>query len=104
MIVEQPLKENGELVINKKGEKKPDSSKRDSERVPLFEDIDRYFEREVKPNLEHAWMDRSKDKVGYEINFTKYFFKFKPLRSIDETKKELLEIDIEIKKLEEDIF
>ena len=76
VVVEQPLKENGELVTNKKGELKPDASKRDYERVPLSEDINIYFSKEVEPHLENAWMERTKDKVGYEINFTKYFYCF----------------------------
>ena len=73
--------------------KKPDSSKRDYERIPLKENIDDYFEREVKPHLPDAWMDRSKDKRGYEINFTKYFYEYKPLRSLDEINKDLLKLE-----------
>jgi type I restriction enzyme M protein len=84
VIVEQSLIENGKVVLDKKGEPKPDSSLRDSERIPLSQDIEEYYEKEVKPHLPNSWMDRSKDKVGYEINFTKYFYKYKPLRSVEE--------------------
>ena len=96
MVIEQPLKENGEVVRNKKGELKPDSTKRDNERVRLSGDINEYFDREVKPHLKDSWMDRSKDKIGYEINFSKYFYKFETLRTVDEIKEELniLERDI----------
>ena len=60
-----------------------------------MEDIDEYFEREVEPNLPESWMDRNKDKVGYEINFTKYFYKYKPLKSVKEITEELLQIEKE---------
>ena len=73
ITIEQPLVEDGEVKTDKKGNTKSDSSKRDFERVPLGQDIGQYFETEIKPHLPEAWMDRSKDKVGYEINFTKYF-------------------------------
>ena len=84
VIVEQPLIEDGKVVLDKKGLPKPDSSLRDSERIPLSQDIEEYYEKEVKPHLPNSWMDSSKDKVGYEINFTKYFYKYKPLRSVEE--------------------
>jgi type I restriction enzyme M protein len=72
---------------------KPDTKKRDYERVPLLDDVDDYFVREIQPHLVDAWMDRGKDKVGYEINFTKYFYKYKPLRSLDEITQDLLKLD-----------
>ena len=99
VVVEQPLKENGDLVTNKKGELKPDSSKRDHERVPLSGDINKHFESEVLPHLNNAWMDRSKDKVGYEINFTKYFYKFTTLRNPENIREELFQLDKEITEI-----
>ncbi len=94
ITIEQPLKVNGEIVKDKKGEVKPDSSLRDYERIPLGEDIEEYFEREVKPHLPESWMDKSKEKnVGYEINFTKYFYQYKPLRSLEDLTKELLDLE-----------
>ena len=98
-MVEQPLIENGDIKTDKKGNPKPDTSKRDSERVPLSEDIDAYYDREVAPHLPDSWMDRSKDKIGYEINFTKYFYKFTPLRTLDEISQDLRALDDEIQKL-----
>jgi type I restriction enzyme M protein len=95
ITIEQPLKVNGEIVKDKKGNIKSDSSLRDNERIPLGEDIDKYFELEVKPHLPESWMDRNKDSVGYEINFTKYFYQYKPLRSLSELTKELLELEKE---------
>jgi type I restriction enzyme M protein len=95
VTIEQPLKENGVIVKDKKRGVKPDSSLRDNERIPLGVDVDEYFEREVKPHLSESWMDRSKDSVGYEINFTKYFYKYKPLRSLNDLTKELLDLEKE---------
>jgi len=97
VTVEQPtLDEAGKVILNRKGEAKPDPKKRDTERIPLGEDIDAYFKREVAPHLPDAWMDRDKDKVGYEINFTKYFYKYKPLRPLAEIKKDLLALEEEM--------
>ncbi len=96
VTIEQPLKdEKGKVMKDKTGKPKPDSSLRDYERVPLLEDVDAYFEREVKPHLPESWMDRDKDKVGYEINFSKYFYQYKPLRSLKEITETLLQIEQE---------
>ena len=99
VVIEQPLIENGNLVTNTKGEMKPDPSKRDNERVPVSDDINEYFEQEVKPHLKYSWIDRSKDKVGYEINFTKYFYNFEIIRDPRDILKEINELDREIKSL-----
>ena len=104
VTIEQPLMENGEMVTDKKGDPKPDSKKRDYERVPLLDDIDDYFQREVKPHLPHAWMDRNRDKVGYEINFTKYFYKYKPLRSLEAITQDLLKLEEESEGLMKEIL
>lgn len=69
--------EDGKLITKgKKNQPVADASKRDFENVPLTEDIDSYFEREVKPYNPEAWIDKSKTKVGYEIPFTRYFYKY----------------------------
>ena len=105
VTIEQPLlDDDGNVVTDKKGNPKPDSKKRDYERVPLTEDVDDYFEREVKPHLPDSWMNRSKDKVGYEINFTKYFYKYKPLRSIEEITQDLLKLEEETEGLMKEIL
>ena len=75
----------------------PDADLRDFENVPLKDDIDAYFAREVRPHLPDAWMDRSKDKVGYEINFNRHFYRYTPPRSLDE-------IDADLKQAEEMIM
>lgn len=81
--IESPLyDENGNVIM--KGKKiAPDTSKRDYENVPLIEDIDSYFEREVKPYNPEAWIDKTKTKVGYEIPFTRYFYKYEAPESSD---------------------
>ena len=99
VTIEQPLKENGEVVRKKDGTLKPDSKLRDSERIPLSEDIEEYFNREVEPHLPESWIDFDKSKVGYEINFTKYFYQYKPLRSSKDITNELLELEKESEKL-----
>jgi type I restriction enzyme M protein len=95
VTIEQPLVENGEVKSDKNGNTKPDGSLRDFERIPLGVDIEEYYHREVKPHLPTSWMDRTKDKIGYEINFTKFFYQYKPLRSVEEISKELLELEKE---------
>jgi type I restriction enzyme M protein len=95
VTIEQPLKENGKVVKDKKGNMKTDGSLRDNERIPLGVDVDEYFNKEVKPHLPESFMDRSKDGIGYEINFTKYFYQYKPLRSLSDLTKELLKLEKE---------
>ena len=87
--------EDGKIVTDKQGNPKPDSKKLDYERVPLSDNINEYFDKEVKPHLSDAWMDRDKDRIGYEINFTKYFYKYKPLRPLEEITADLLKLEKE---------
>lgn len=85
ITVESPLlDENGETVKDKKGKTLSDSNRRDYENVPLDEDIDKYFEREVLPYNKASWIDKSKTKVGYEIPFTRTFYVYKQLEKADE--------------------
>jgi type I restriction enzyme M protein len=99
VTIEQPLKEEGEIVRKRDGTPKPDPKLRDYERVQLDEDIEAYFNKEVEPHLPDSWVDHDKSKVGYEINFTKYFYKYKPLRSTEEITKDLMELEEESKNL-----
>lgn len=84
--------ETAPVVTDSKGRPVPDADLRDTENVPLSENIDDYIAREIAPHLEHFWVDRSKDKVGYEIPFTRHFYKYVPPRSLDE-------IDADLNKL-----
>ena len=78
ITVERPqLDENGKPIL-KKGKPVPDVDKRDTENVPLNEDITAYFEREVKPYAPDAWIDIKKTKLGYEIPMTRYFYEYTP--------------------------
>ena len=94
ITVERPLRdEAGNVVLGERGKQKgkphPDSSLRDTENVPLTEDIDAYFQREVLPHAPDAWIDREKSKVGYEIPFNRHFYVFEPPRSLHEIDEEL---------------
>lgn len=85
ITVESPLlDENGNPVKDKKGKTQADSDKRDFEYVPLDQDIDKYFEREVLPYNKDAWIDKSKTKIGYEIPFTRTFYEYKQLEKADD--------------------
>jgi type I restriction enzyme M protein len=72
-----------------KGKPVPDASLRDTENVPLKEDVRAYFEREVLPHAPDAWIDETKTKVGYEIPFNRHFYVFKPPRALSEIDAEL---------------
>ncbi|MCX6236382.1 MAG: class I SAM-dependent DNA methyltransferase [Bacteroidia bacterium] len=96
ITVERPRRnEKGKITIDKKGNPIPDADLRDSENVPLKEDVEKYFIREVLPHLPDAWIDHSKTKIGYEINFTKYFYIYKPLRSLLDIRKDILALEEE---------
>ncbi len=85
--------------VRKDGREKgyePDTELRDFENVPLKDDIDAYFEREVRPHVPDAWMDRDKDKIGYEINFNRHFYEYTPPRPLEQ-------IDADLKKAEEKV-
>ncbi|MCO5184291.1 MAG: type I restriction-modification system subunit M [Anaerolineae bacterium] len=87
------------IVRDKKGQPKADTKLRDYEKIPLTDDIDAYFEREVLPHVPDAWLDRSQDKVGYEINFTRYFYTYTPLRPLEEIKADILALEAETEGL-----
>ena len=77
VVVETPLyDENGNVIRKKNGKPEPDTSKRDTEDIPLTEDIDTYINREVLPFNPDAWVDKSKTKIGFEIPFTRLFYKY----------------------------
>lgn len=96
ITVERPLRDgNGQLIL-KKGKPQPDANLRDTENVPLKEDIQAYFQREVLPFAPDAWMDEKKARVGYEIPFTRYFYKYEAPRPSAEIKQEILAIEAEL--------
>ncbi len=91
--------DTADYVTDTKGNKKPDGKLRDTEKIPLKEDIDEYFQREVLPYYQDAWMDRKKDKIGYEINFTQYFYQYQPPRPLEEIERDIKKVTAEIQEL-----
>lgn len=105
ITVQRPAKdEKGTLILDKKGNTKPDTSLRDTENVPLKEDIHEYFEKEVLPHVPDAWIDQTKTKIGYEINFTKHFYEFQPLRPMNEITKDIMTLEKETTHLLKEIL
>lgn len=89
--------ENAEVCRDGKGNVESDSSLKDTESIPLKEDINEYFQREVKPHVEDAWMDESTfSNIGYEIPFTRHFYKYEKLRPFADIMKEVEELEGEI--------
>ena len=96
ITVERPLRDESGKLILAKGKQQPDSNLRDTENVPLTEDIAAYFAREVLPFAPDAWIDQSKSKIGYEIPFTRYFYKYEAPKPSAEIMAEILEIEKEL--------
>ena len=84
IVVERPQRDEAGNVILKRGKPVPDTSLRDTENVPLVQDIDAYFAREVLPYAPDAWIDHSKTKVGYEIPMTRYFYEYQPPEAVED--------------------
>lgn len=104
IVVERPkLDEEGNIIL-KKGKKVPDTSLRDTENVPLKVDIHEYFEKEVLPFAPDAWIDESKTKIGYEIPFTRYFYKYTPPKPAMEIMAEIMDIELKLDGVLEEIF
>jgi len=104
ITVERPLRdEAGNVVLGAKGKQKgkiqPDSTLRDTENVPLTDDIEAYFAREVLPHAPDAWIDTEKSKVGYEIPFNRHFYVFTPPRSLHVIDEELKAVAANITKM-----
>jgi len=88
--------ETADVCTDAKGNPEPDPELRDYENVPLKEDVREYFEREVLPHVSDAWIDEGKTRVGYEINFNRYFYKYTPPRPLEEIEADLKKIEKEI--------
>jgi type I restriction enzyme M protein len=105
VTVERPLlNAKGKVTLDKSGNPKPDSSKRDTENIPLGEDIEAYFEREVIPHAPDAWIDHDKTRIGFDINFTKYFYENKTVRPSEDVKSEIKALGREIALKLEELF
>lgn len=93
---ESELAHYGYFPTAKKGEYleyETESDLRDTENVPLKENIYTYFLREVQPHVEEAWINLDATKIGYEISFNKYFYRHKPLRSIEDVSQDILKLE-----------
>ena len=105
-VLQPELNEDGTPKKNKKGEYIPNKELTDTENIPLQETIEDYMNREVIPFAKYAYIDESKTKIGYEILFTKYFYKYQEPRKTEEIMKEILELDKKLdgvlKELQED--
>ena len=84
IVVERPQRDEAGNILLKRGKPVPDTSLRDTENVPLVQDIDAYFAREVLPYAPDAWIDHSKTKVGYEIPMTRYFYKYQAPEAVED--------------------
>ena len=105
-VLQPELNEDGTPKKNKKGEYIPNKELTDTENIPLQETIEDYMNREVIPFAKYAYIDESKTKIGYEISFTKYFYKYQEPRKTQDIMKEILELDKKLdgvlKELQED--
>lgn len=88
--------ETAETCTDSKGKPEPDPELRDYENIPLKEDIHEYFKREVLPHVPDAWIDEDKTKIGYEIPFTRHFYKYAPPRPLEEIEADIKEVETEI--------
>ena len=84
IVVERPQRDEAGNIILKRGKPVPDTSLRDTENIPLVQDIDAYFAREVLPYAPDAWIDHSKTKVGYEIPMTRYFYEYQAPEAVED--------------------
>ena len=104
VVVERPLRDESGKPILKKGKVQADPKLRDTENIPLSEDVAEYMKREVLPYATDAWIDESKTKIGYEIPFTRYFYEYTPPVPSEEIKREILQIESELRGSIERIF
>jgi len=96
--------ETAEICRDNKGNPEPDAELRDTEQIPFKEDIQAYFESEVLPFAPDAWIDKDKTKIGYEIPFTRYFYKYEELGSANKTLEEIKELGLSIQQAIADLF
>ena len=104
IVVERPLKDESGNPVLKKGKPQPDADLRDTENVPLKENIEDYFAREVLPFVPDAWIDTKKSKVGYEIPFTRYFYKYETPKPSADIMNEILELENELAGSLDEVF
>jgi type I restriction enzyme M protein len=106
-VVLSALSESDEIPAvcrGRGGAPEPDPELRDTENVPLKEDVHAYVEREVRPFLPDAWIDESRTRIGYEIPFTRHFYEYTPLRPLAEIEAEIRTLEAEIEGMLEEVL
>lgn len=96
--------ETAHVCLDSKGEPVPDSALRDYENVPLKKDIEIYFSKEVLPHVPDAWINHEKTKIGYELNFTKEFYVYKPLRPLKDIRADILALEQETEGMLDEVL
>lgn len=104
VIVEKPLLDEKGTVVRKKGKPVADPALRDTETIPLLENVDDYFEREIKSHASEAWIDKSKTKIGYEIPMTRYFYEFSEPEKIESVLERLEALEVSIREKIDRLF
>lgn len=104
IIIERPQRDENGKIIKKNGKPVPDTSLRNTENVPLTEDIDKYFAREVLPYAPDAWIDKKKTKIGYEIPMTRYFYKYQQPEATENIVSRISVLENDINKLLNSLF
>jgi type I restriction enzyme M protein len=104
ITVERPVRDAADRIVlgergSKKGKPQPDAALRDTENVPLSEEVEAYFKREILPHAPDAWIDAGRTKVGYEIPFNRHFYVFEPPRDLAEIDADLLQVTDRIKAM-----
>ena len=100
LTIAQPMRDEDGNVVKRAGKKVPDTKKRDTEKVPLDCNVKQYFTEEVLPHIDpESWIDFSRTRTSYEINFTKYFYKFEQLESSSVIAKRILERENNVTKM-----
>jgi type I restriction enzyme M protein len=105
ITIHQPIvDENGSLLADRSGKPKSDVSLKDTENIPLKENVEEYFKREVKPYASEAWYNPTETKIGYEVSFNKYFYKYMPPRALADIAEDLEKLEAESEHLLEEII
>ena len=104
IVVERPLRDENGNIVMKKGKPVADAALRDTENIPLTEDIHSYFEREVLPYAPDAWIDEKKTKIGYEIPMTRYFYEYQKPENSTDILKRIIGLEDEISQSLKNLF
>lgn len=104
IVVERPERDENGKVVLKKGKPVADTGLRDTENVPLKENIDEYFKREVLPYAPDAWIDKTKTKIGYEIPMTRYFYEYQAPEPVEDIMARITKLEADISESLQALF